>query len=376
MRTRWALAVFVTAVAMLAVPQGASAGLSPGLATLSQANGVLGAEWFSQPGTSTWRIERSPNTTDSDGNGFWDDGTLYSVPPDSSSYLFPNLPGGQHWVRVIATATLDACNANPADPQCELQYSNEQSIVLLPRVNGLPALTAVSQSGGVISAKWTVPSGGSSLELHVATSPARFVDGFFMDEVRYALLDPGATSGTLPATAPLPLGTYYVQVMTTQSYDACANAPGSPECALDFSPVVPITVTPPGAPAPAPGGAGPASGAAAGDKVVALGTISAASRQDVDKLGITLNPGEAVKAKLSGSVSVPGASKVYRFKTVSKSLGAGKKTKLSLKLGSKAKKAVKRALRRKKKLKAKLTLVVTDSAGNAQTKKYSVRLKR
>jgi hypothetical protein len=37
---------------------------------------------------------------------------------------------------------------------------------------------------------------------------------------------------------------------------------------------------------------------------------------------------------------------------------------------------VKRALRRKKKLKAKLTLVVTDSAGNAQTKKYSVRLKR
>jgi hypothetical protein len=96
----------------------------------------------------------------------------------------------------------------------------------------------------------------------------------------------------------------------------------------------------------------------------------------VDKLGVTLSPGEAVKAKLSGSVNVPGASKLYRFKTVNKSLAAGKKTKLSLKLARKAKRVVKRALRRGKRLKAKLTLVVTDAAGNAQTKKYAVRLKR
>jgi hypothetical protein len=107
---------------------------------------------------------------------------------------------------------------------------------------------------------------------------------------------------------------------------------------------------------------------------VSLGAITARSSQDVDKLSITLDPGEGVKAKLSGSVTVPGASKVYRFKTVNKSVSAGKKTKLRLKLASKAKKRVKRALRRKK-LKAKLTLVVTDAAGNARTKKYTVRLR-
>jgi hypothetical protein len=108
--------------------------------------------------------------------------------------------------------------------------------------------------------------------------------------------------------------------------------------------------------------------------VLALGAVTAFSSQDVDKLSITLNPGEAVKVKLSGSVNVPGASKIFRFKTVSKSLGTGK-TKLSLKLASKARKVVKRGLRRKQKLKAKLTLVVTDNAGNTQTKKYTVRLK-
>ena len=103
--------------------------------------------------------------------------------------------------------------------------------------------------------------------------------------------------------------------------------------------------------------------------------MTAASLQDVDKLSLTLNPGEAVKVKLAGTVSVPGGAKVYRFTTVSKSVGAGTKTKLTLKLAKKGKKAVKRALKRKKKLKAKLTLTVTDSAGNSKTTKYTVRLK-
>ncbi len=115
---------------------------------------------------------------------------------------------------------------------------------------------------------------------------------------------------------------------------------------------------------------------AAADKVLALGAVTASSSQKFDKLSITLNPGEAVSAKLSGTVSVPGGSKVFRFTTVSKSIGAGVKTKLSLKLPKKGKKAVKKALKRKKKLKAKLTLVITDAAGNAKTKKYTVRLKR
>jgi hypothetical protein len=97
----------------------------------------------------------------------------------------------------------------------------------------------------------------------------------------------------------------------------------------------------------------------------------------VDKLGITVSPGENLTATLSGSVRVPGASKVFKFKTVTQSVAArvGPGTRLALKLSGKAKRAVKRALKRKKILKAKLKLLLTDAAGNKKTFKYKVRLK-
>ena len=83
------------------------------------------------------------------------------------------------------------------------------------------------------------------------------------------------------------------------------------------------------------------------DKVLALGAIKASSSQDVDKLGITLTRARLSTVKLSGSVNVPGASKVYRFKTVNR-CSKPARARLQLKLASKAKRAVKRALRRKK----------------------------
>ena len=105
--------------------------------------------------------------------------------------------------------------------------------------------------------------------------------------------------------------------------------------------------------------------------------MTVASSQDVDKLGITLSPGENLTATLSGTVSVPRTSKVFKFKTVTQSVAprAGPGTRLALKLSGKAKKAVKKALKRKKILKAKLKLLLMDAAGNKKTRKYKVRLK-
>jgi hypothetical protein len=77
----------------------------------------------------------------------------------------------------------------------------------------------------------------------------------------------------------------------------------------------------------------------------------------------------------TGTVSVPSGAKVVRFKTAKKTLRAGKKTTVKLKLSKSGLTAISNALARGKKLKAKLTLVVKDAGGGKSTKKVTVRLK-
>jgi hypothetical protein len=92
---------------------------------------------------------------------------------------------------------------------------------------------------------------------------------------------------------------------------------------------------------------------------------------------VTLSGNEDSTARLTGTVSVPGgAAKVLRFKSAKRSLKAGKSAKVKLALGKGALKKVAKALKRGKKLKAKVTVVVTDAAGNRSVKKLTVALKR
>jgi hypothetical protein len=84
---------------------------------------------------------------------------------------------------------------------------------------------------------------------------------------------------------------------------------------------------------------------------------------------------EAGTLRASATVSVGGASKVYRFKTVSRPVGANVFTKLRLKLAKKKLKAVKRALKKRKKLKAKITITAVDKSKNQRSQKASIRLK-
>jgi hypothetical protein len=74
-------------------------------------------------------------------------------------------------------------------------------------------------------------------------------------------------------------------------------------------------------------------------------------------------------------VNVPGASKVYRFKSVKRSVGANKPTKIRLKLASKSLRPVKRALKRKKRLKARITVTARDAAANASKKQTTIKLR-
>ena len=85
-----------------------------------------------------------------------------------------------------------------------------------------------------------------------------------------------------------------------------------------------------------------------------LDFVGAGKTQDVDKLGLTLLLDEIADVTVTGSVGVPGASKVYKIKKVTKRVAAGKRTRIGLKLSKKASKAIKKALKRGRKLKAKL----------------------
>jgi hypothetical protein len=116
-------------------------------------------------------------------------------------------------------------------------------------------------------------------------------------------------------------------------------------------------------------------------KLPTIALVSSASgpkKQDIDKLYVKVLINKAGKATVTGSVNVPGgASRVYKLKSVTKTLKANVKKKIRLKLNRKGLKAAKRALKRGKKLRAKITIKTTDSAGaDTSRTKRTIRLKR
>lgn len=132
-------------------------------------------------------------------------------------------------------------------------------------------------------------------------------------------------------------------------------------------------------PANCPGGnpTGPGGGGAGGaDKVKPKVKASAKKTQGVDKLSVSVTLSERAKLTVSGTVAVPGSSRTLRFKTVRRTLAAGTKKRVRLKLSHARLKQVKRALKNGHKLKAKLKLQAKDAAGNKSlSKRLSIKLK-
>jgi hypothetical protein len=106
------------------------------------------------------------------------------------------------------------------------------------------------------------------------------------------------------------------------------------------------------------------------------------SGKTTQKLGKTINVSvsattEDLWATASGSVSIPGASKVYKLKAIKgRFVSRGTKATLKLKVSKKMRKALTRALRKRRKVKATLKLSVRDASGNATAGRRTVKLKR
>jgi hypothetical protein len=86
----------------------------------------------------------------------------------------------------------------------------------------------------------------------------------------------------------------------------------------------------------------------------------------------TSNIGGGLAAR--ATVSIGGASKIYRFKAVTRTLAPGVAAEARLKLSKRALNTVRGALDRGRKLTAKLSLTVTDANGAKTTKRLSIRL--
>ena len=118
-----------------------------------------------------------------------------------------------------------------------------------------------------------------------------------------------------------------------------------------------------------------AGGHAGHDSTSPTQTLFAPGRQSLAKLFVMVQVHEKSKVKVKGTVSVPGASKAYRLKTVQRSIPLHGVRKIKLRLSANAARIVERALRRGKKVRAKVTAIAVDDAGNRGVARRSIRLK-
>ena len=107
------------------------------------------------------------------------------------------------------------------------------------------------------------------------------------------------------------------------------------------------------------------------------GKATAARTQDQRGEGIAvrvkLKAKEQLTAKATGKIKV---NPTYKLKPKKVQVAAGKTKTLRLKPKKRAARKIARALKRGEKAKAKLTVKLTDRAGNTETEKLRVRLKR
>jgi hypothetical protein len=254
-----------------------------------------------------------------------------------------------------------------------------------------PILKSVTVDGNHPTSTWSLPEGVTSQFIQTSESSDVNEDGYFNTLVNLSVVGRSQTSFTDPFN--FDPGVYYLHVAghdkrcrggvcppiefsDVMSFEVTATAAAPATATVAFSPgaadAAALDCSGQGGGAVAlpstTGGPGP-------DKIRPLQLLSFPPIQDVDKLFVRAQMSEPGTLRASARVSVPGASKVYAFKTVSRTVGANVRKKLRLKLAKKRLKAVKRALRRGKRLKARVTVTATDKAGNKRAQKATIRLK-
>jgi hypothetical protein len=232
-----------------------------------------------------------------------------------------------------------------------------------------PVLKSVTVplNGNHPTSVWSLPPNVTSQFIQTSASSDVNQDGYFRSLVNFNAVDPGQTAFVDPFE--FQPGVYYLHVAGHDK--KCVRESVCPP--IQFSEVMTFQVPGVGS---GPGGTLPnTTGGPGPDRIAPIEVLSFAPVQDVDKVFVRARMSEAGTLTARATVSVAGASKIYRFKTVSRRAAANVSKKLSLRLAKKRLKAVKRALKKGKRLKAKVTVTATDKARNKKAQKATIRLK-
>jgi hypothetical protein len=200
----------------------------------------------------------------------------------------------------------------------------------------------------------------------------------YWDNTDPDVFDAPAPTGPYPASMAVfngvdPNGSWQLYVMDQFSGDQGAIDRG---WSLDF------TVPPPTVGAPNVNSGGSPSATSKPTSGVGPPIVSTAGTKKTQRVlkrgGLVVLAKSNIAGRLiaGATLSIPNASKTYRFKSVRKTLAAGVKTSAKLKLPKRGLSAVRNALNRGQKLKAELRLTVTDSSGGKTTKNLSIWLRK
>jgi hypothetical protein len=277
------------------------------------------------------------------------------------------LPGGTYYVHLAAFDPLD-CPTEEA-LTCVDKFSQTAPIVVSSRA---PTITDAGRRDHHVRVSWTLPPGMLNDYLEIASSPDTYQSGFFRgaflgQNVRFGdLLD--WSDSSYETLVDFPPGTYYLHV--ADFAPATCPTDDARTCLDEFSPTVAITIPPDPVPAPpqAPPPATPV------DRVTAFSSLKSPSKQDIDKLFVRAGMGESGTITVSGSVSVPSLSKVYRLRTVVQTIEPGALFNFRLELPRKGLKAARKAIRHHKRVRAKVTITAQDTAGNLARQRRTIRL--
>ena len=121
----------------------------------------------------------------------------------------------------------------------------------------------------------------------------------------------------------------------------------------------------PGGPSiPAAGGSTPSGGGVTTPNLVFGGSTT---QTTTDFVSLFVTCSQACTTTFGGTVTVPGASKVYRLSTLSTTLRAGVRTKVTIRFPAKVRTAVRKAISRRKRVTLSLRIGTRNSAGLSRT---------
>jgi hypothetical protein len=306
------------------------------------------------------------NGTDSDGLFLSENVVLTaSLSPSATSYVSQKLPGGRYWVLIVGRDT-ELC-VTPGTSGCH--EVSAPVAVDVPRDPPVIA-TAGFDATGRFTATWTLPRDMANDYIELATNPVVYASGDrageFLDQnvVHSGFTWDYQTSYTSSEPIPTKPGDYYVHVASfvPQSCDVAGF------CDIyEYSDPYRINIPGPPPPAPPP---------VTADTLTAFAALRAPVRQSIRSLYVRATMAEPGTVTATGTISVPGAARVFRLRSATAAAEPGVAVRLRLRASQRALRAVRRALRRHRRVTARISITARDAAGNTKSDVRTVRLRR